>query len=587
MKALVKDICIPLCFSHFLFAVSTIEALFLGQANSASPLTEIAMRDFYWAPLVNFLFRVRGISTYPEYPVSAMGNRSRRTVDYAVVERITGRHLPLLFVEIGKSPLRSPSICHKDEQRMAQMMRLSLKMRLKYFRASPISELAKMRAYGLLIGGFDVELCEMLPQLEILPDEQTCSVKFVFCTSRDTWRFSFLELPPPAAADSIGEETVVSEEEEESDTAASNSLDSNTQGLPRFVCDGADEQIFYFNPSQNCGQSPFDASDPSSTASAEILSSSTTNADDAALMLALNRHGVINRTAIRAVAMVQGRILKQTELSLIPARGSSDDSSGSGVDSSSHSVDEGRSGHSSGTPSKRSRSTSSSRSSRQPPRKASRSEGETLIDPFPHPTVDVKKPQDSSDEVGVYLHPSISASDCFPKLVSFAILDEGATIKLTLERILTWKPFLKAEKENWLLPRLIIKFLKEIGEALGVLHGAGFVHGDVSPNNVGYNERLGRFQLFDFNHSRSVEEAGRYKRRGGTRGFRSISYERSWLFSPQDDYVSLYLCALVMVDEYPERPEELLKVLMGAVHCNLAVSQVIEGVEQIVNNSCK
>ena len=571
-----------------------IEAIFEATKETPGTITEARLKIFFWAPIMHKLFFAGNIFFDPEYPMSALGARSRRAVDYAVVQKMHGKQYPLLFVEIGRSPLRSSLVCHKDEQRMAQMLRLSLRLRLKHFRATPITELAKLRAYGLLVGGFDVELCVMLPQLDLLPDGRTCIVKFIFCTSRDSWRFSIRELPAVIASTSTDEETdsVIVVEEEESVTI-NDEVENAAENLPQqllhpFVAASVEEKIFFFNPSQDREQSLLDSFSSSTTADI-----SRSIDEDDAFIKHLNQNGLINRTAISSVVMLKGRILKQTELSLIAV--SSDGSGGSTSDSSSHSVDEGRSDHTSSTPSTRDRSTSNGSSSQQPPRKAPRFEGETLLDSFPHPSINVTKPQGSGDEVDVYTHPSIVASDCFPKLISFAILDEGATIQLNLEQILTLKPFFKAEKENWLLPRLIIKFVKEIGEALDVLHCAGFVHGDVSPNNIGYNERLGRFQLFDFNHSRTVEEAGRYKRRGGTRGFRSRYYERTWLFTPQDDFVSLYLSAVIAfnldfavgIENKAETHSAFHKVFTEAAYSMKTFSQVLEEIERILNNSCK
>jgi hypothetical protein len=43
------------------------------------------------------------------------------------------------------------------------------------------------------------------------------------------------------------------------------------------------------------------------------------------------------------------------------------------------------------------------------------------------------------------------------------------------------------------------------------LYSIGYIHGDVAPGNVGFNEELRIWQLFDFDNARPIEEAARGK----------------------------------------------------------------------------
>jgi hypothetical protein len=94
-----------------------------------------------------------------------------------------------------------------------------------------------------------------------------------------------------------------------------------------------------------------------------------------------------------------------------------------------------------------------------------------------------------------------------------------------------------------LAPKTACNFYYPTGRGSLLLAFSWFRARNVSINNAGFNRRLNRWQLFDFNQSRPIEVAAIYCYPGGTRGFRSANYEDTGLFTPKDDFISLLLTA--------------------------------------------
>jgi serine/threonine protein kinase len=140
-------------------------------------------------------------------------------------------------------------------------------------------------------------------------------------------------------------------------------------------------------------------------------------------------------------------------------------------------------------------------------------------------------------ELAIYKLPEIIQSPFFPKLLDFQILPKGRMCSMgrfILERVLPLEYYAGP------VGTVIAAFFDCI-EALNVLHGAGFVHGDISPGNVGFNDAVGKWQIFDFDQSRQVEDAATNQKQGGTPGFRSEKYEKTGFLTPADDFISLKL----------------------------------------------
>ena len=159
-------------------------------------------------------------------------------------------------------------------------------------------------------------------------------------------------------------------------------------------------------------------------------------------------------------------------------------------------------------------------------------------------TVIIEK-KGSAYEVDVYESRAVMQSALFPRLLDFKYDDRTDLVSLKLEKLVPMREFNltlshlleTSAKAQFMLSKLLL----DIMGALRILHLTGFVHCDVSPNNIGFNLRTGTWQLFDFDRALPIEVAQTEPHRGGTRGFRSRRYEQTGLFRPWDDYISLVL----------------------------------------------
>jgi hypothetical protein len=151
--------------------------------------------------------------------------------------------------------------------------------------------------------------------------------------------------------------------------------------------------------------------------------------------------------------------------------------------------------------------------------------------------------QDSPFELEVYLHPLIRSSRHVPRLHPTILPERSINhqLTLTIERIYPLRRFGHNRSDSYILhgySRLLIDSL----EALTLLHSVGFVHSEISPNNVGYNERLGIWQIFDFDQAMPIEESLHKSRKGGTEHFISNQARETEIFRPIDDFIALTNC---------------------------------------------
>jgi len=149
----------------------------------------------------------------------------------------------------------------------------------------------------------------------------------------------------------------------------------------------------------------------------------------------------------------------------------------------------------------------------------------------------------SKYECSVYANDIIRSTPLFPLLLSYKRNCNAAI--LIIEQVVPMGQFVEKFPERWDSPThihmTVARFLLDLMGALRTLHSFGFVHADISPNNVGYNQRTGTWQLFDFDHALPIDVAANKPTRGGTRGYRSIMFKETGLFTTFDDYISLML----------------------------------------------
>lgn len=153
--------------------------------------------------------------------------------------------------------------------------------------------------------------------------------------------------------------------------------------------------------------------------------------------------------------------------------------------------------------------------------------------------------KESPYEIIIYNLESIKMSPLFPKLLKcYKDHDDDFEniIFLEIESIFPFhnfnfnKKFYFKEVQN-----LISRFFLDLLGAAKTLHLVGFVHGDISQSNVGFNSNMGRWQLFDFDQSRTIAEAENVRYHGGTDDYTSLSYQADGIFHPCDDFVSVAL----------------------------------------------
>ena len=147
----------------------------------------------------------------------------------------------------------------------------------------------------------------------------------------------------------------------------------------------------------------------------------------------------------------------------------------------------------------------------------------------------------SKHEISIYNHEVVRRSTCFPKFVGYSTDYEGKEyendIRIELEQVIPGDKFDLIQFHDS-ASLFGAKFLVDIFGALMTLHSIGYVHGDVTPGNVGFNEELGVWQLFDFDNSRPIEEAARGKGDyHGTPELKSKHYQETGKYGPFDDFV--------------------------------------------------
>lgn len=205
------------------------------------------------------------------------------------------------------------------------------------------------------------------------------------------------------------------------------------------------------------------------------------------------------------------------------------------------------------------------------------------------PLVDVYK-RNSRYEVEIYRNVSISDSKYFPRLLYSDVESEGKFLFLRLLSVSSMTDFIEKYQKESFENRcsIVIKFLLDIMNGLQVLHSIGFVHSDVSPNNVGYDECKKNWNLFDFNQSLPISESLERPRKGGTEGFISDYASINGIFRPLDDYISLYYTCFDGFQSFlgQNQIENLLKPIASSLNIKDDVL-AIEKFHQVIDKMYK
>ncbi len=412
-------------------------------------LSEAVISTSVWLPIFRILFQPDKKTKFlPEYNIKSMEKRFPSSfIDYCLIEHST--RCPLLVIELAIDPIKSAMIGHKDEEKMAVIMALSLTKRISHYRRSPKVELEKLRVFGLLIGGFGFEVCVMLPMFNLQTDG-TYTVDYIFCTSRESWRFDLL-LPQ-------GHEQIP---------------------LPptgNFICRGSDEKMLTFNPSKN--SDIFDELCLSSSSFRK--SSSGTSSDSAAsTIVALDHAGNVNESSVQVLFRVKDLVLSQADVNLTGTSAEGSLSSDGLTEFTLPNdlvalIQKGRGNHNESTPWRDERygyqvssSTSSdSSNSSGSVRKRIKVHQQILLKSVEFETITTIKAIHGNEEVEVYLNDLISKSNCFPRLVSYKLSKMEDSIELVIEKVIPFKEHLVNMKENLSTSSAFIIFKSSVSEPI-------------------------------------------------------------------------------------------------------------------------
>lgn len=560
----------------FIFEVAT---FFLRRKiGSAFPSLETYLRkDFYELFIKTFFDSESGMLTLSsEYPCSNVDSRYSFIVDDVVRinpfffdELAILEHLPIIYIEYALEPLL-PLWAHKDESKIAFMMAASLLKIIRACKHLGIPFLKNMFVQGVLVGGFVCDFVVLKPQFgtpTIVGDTTIIPFGFIFESNRFTNRFSLFCAPGDEVGDQVlhrswgyiddpyqlvfnGPQMTVENFSFRSDPDEQEDLISIQI---RFEVIAEEEEII-------------DSVPPTSREIKELLNAQKVTAGM-----------VVNETCLRVFDRVRqaAEHLAQTLVEALrndPGTGpnTNDDDGLDFMENELNFTSSSRDNHSSRSPKPDSLTRSKDSEYKTPTKKSPSQLGTTTLEsvapseinsvavssgdprilekyrePFiwdenGHMWIMVMKRR-SEYELKVYSEEIIRKSHFIPEFRKYTLLSQKHVL-LELEAVYPLSQFRSIAfpphtKEPFVLVMARL-FLNCIG-ALRDIHAAGFVHSDVSINNIGYNRRNGLWQIFDFNQSMPIEDSLITKRCAGTHHFMSEYSLESKLFRPLDDYIAL------------------------------------------------
>lgn len=151
----------------------------------------------------------------------------------------------------------------------------------------------------------------------------------------------------------------------------------------------------------------------------------------------------------------------------------------------------------------------------------------------------------SADEIAIYQNPLIAACPFIVRYHKHKMLSKHKVLLATRAVETLAKVRYDENIPYKIVIRNIASLFLNVSAALDCLHGAGYVHSDLSPNNIGFDSSDGLWKVFDFDHSAKIEYSLRTERTYGTERFRR---QARGIVTPFDDYYSL-----AMVIEYAAR----------------------------------
>ena len=485
-----------------------------------------------------------------------------RYIDFAVYFQPKGsKPLNILLAELSKTQLYDGILSHKDEEKLATAMGaafLDLVGSTVHLGEAFVKTLI---VYGLLLGATDFEICVLYcdfgPGVASKPGEPLRPFTMVFRTSRRRWRFRLAganyDYMRHVGADEFccpGDDPVFKDAEQPIDFASSECTNIEITEVCNF---NKAMGVKTEDPTMTTGK------DPRYRSSRSHLEYFRTKFQKERV----NRRGV--QALSRLVELVQAeaaRVAAALEKKRRPPRDDSYHYPQYRAEVMTRAREYSASGQPTGNPVQQGLtqiaqiggltpqkwSSASRLTESQPPsptlqpisctdeweEKSARTDGMMCVD--------VEK-EHARYEITVYKNEVIAASPFFPKLLDYKFVP--GKVCLTVEEVVPLSKMppsqfsLFHDRISWHL--IMYRALLDIMGALRTLHSIKFVHRDISPNNVGYNKRLGLWQLFDFDQAYPFEIAATEVRFGGTPNYCSRRFEETGLFAPSDDYIALSL----------------------------------------------
>lgn len=494
--------------------------------------TEAMYSNFCWLPILNSLFSDEAVYIQAEQLLNVIElEYPELRTDYTI-NLNCDLTISLLFCELSRDYIQSEFLSHKDEDKIANSMGTSLLKLFGLFWSQGRQFLERLAIYGILGAGTDFDVAVLYP---VFPNpENDEEFYFAFQASKKYLRYKILE------------------------------KDLRPRNL--YLCSGSEKTIHHHSNAT-----------PTTTPEAVFLGPNSSNKNDinSGFCEFLFKEGVLNQNSLQVLERVAELVYAQAELingvlgnQNIPSQ---PDPRFKYDSEQVKLMIEGRPSHAHSSPKKAKRvkvdagrgvnrftvfqlmsiltayideKENENEALKQNLNNGSYKEKQDFI-----PVMNVIKLM-SKYEVLVYK--AMEGSVHVPRMFSheFQIDEDGDhVVKLELERLLPLSKFYCEFHDKG--PDFMTRILFDVIGGLRTLHSKGYVHGDVTPGNIGFNPIRNIWNLFDFDSSRPIENAAagdeyEYK---CTDGFTSKNYETSGFtkYYVFDDYVGLALtCESVM-----------------------------------------
>ena len=427
-------------------------------------------------------------------------------------------NLPLLFVELSKNPLRDLQTTHEDQEKTAVTMTAAMNKIFSVTWGRGKEFLRKLRIYGLLCGASDFDICRLYP---VFPDENSDEFYFVYETSKTHLRFRVLE-------DNVEDITVLystDEKEVENPTLLFKYPHTENEkcDLPEIKVEDKllEEKVGYIDKdsTEDENEASNDSAKQKSTRPAKI---------DESMLKAkyLVSNGSINEEALRILVKL-AELVRDQSILIGDLNEKAFESKFKFDEARVKLMDQGRSGHQAQSPGKRKHNTAfSSFDLFNTPTKQIKMDDNMLSDLIDvlrsklekdncmTDSVNVPSPVDlkssvytivktvSPYEIQIYSRFKHHPSPFCPELFNYTVSTNFKHVKMEIEELKVLKDFRCKDGETG-----IFKLMVDVLGGLRILHSLGYVHGDISINNLGFNHKKGIWQLFDFDNSQRIEDA--------------------------------------------------------------------------------